>query len=68
MDAYKNCILSDFDMYTSQSPSRDWNKKWDKDCKDTKDYKCELLKEALPPLLDNVKSVVSSEPDPEDVL
>ena len=28
----------------------------------------ELLKEALPPLLDNVKSVVSSEPDPEDVL
>jgi len=28
----------------------------------------ELLKDALPPLLDNVKSVVSSEPDPEDVL
>ena len=28
----------------------------------------ELLKEALPPLLDNVKSVVSSDPDPEDVL
>lgn len=45
LDAYKNCILSDFDMYTSQSPSRDWNKKWDQYCKDTKDYKCELLKD-----------------------
>lgn len=42
LDAYVNCILLDFEMYSNQN--RDWNKKWKIDCKDSKDKKCETVK------------------------
>ena len=40
LDAYVNCVLLDFEMYTNQN--RDWNKKWNIDCNDTN---CETVKE-----------------------
>lgn len=40
LDAYVKCVLLDFDMYSNQN--RDWNKKWNIDCKDSK---CETVKE-----------------------
>ena len=39
LDAYVNCVLLDFDMYSNQN--RDWNKKWNIDCNDDN---CETVK------------------------